>query len=268
MEQNLSFLTPFITCLLIYLISTFLYHIAFIFNKKTYAIPAIYATLLGFLVHSIVLGFELFHQGYPFVMSYFHITQLASWASLTTFLVFSRVYQIHLAGAVFMPIVLILYLMSLTRLITLNTPMEILMNPWATIHIAFMSLSLGVFFISLITASTYLYSDYAYKNKKFYTWLEKLPSLELIDKIHFRGMYVGFIFFTLGIITGAGWSKSIVGHYITEDPKQIFAMLIWLFFALFLNFRTQKGWIGYKGVILSLVGILGVILLFTWVDTF
>lgn len=131
---------------------------------------------------------------------------------------------------------------------------------WGPIHLGSIFLSVAVFLISLVLGGLYLYREHKIKSKSdrgegFF----RLPSLERLDQLHYRTLYIGFVFFTVGIITGGGWSKATRGVYLTEDPRQFFSIGLWIFYALLLNLRVPRGWIGRRGILLSVVGFVAVI---------
>jgi ABC-type transport system involved in cytochrome c biogenesis permease subunit len=64
------------------------------------------------------------------------------------------------------------------------------------------------------------------------------------------------------MFVGAILSKGRMGRFFTGDPREIGALVMWALYALFLNVRLTAGWRGKKGIVLSLVGFVGVILTF------
>lgn len=136
-----------------------------------------------------------------------------------------------------------------------------LKNPWALFHLIFMFLAVAVFVMSLGVGLLYLWRESRIKHKKTGGFPDRFPPLEIMHGIHYKALYTGFVLFTLGIIAGGGWSKVTHGVYVTDSAKQIFSFVLWLFFAVFLNLRAVRGWIGRRGVILSGIGLVGVLLL-------
>jgi len=49
-------------------------------------------------------------------------------------------------------------------------------------------------------------------------------------------IYVGFSFLTLGLLFGAIWAKEAWGHYWTWDPKEIWAMITWFAYLLYIHY--------------------------------
>jgi len=82
----------------------------------------------------------------------------------------------------------------------------------------------------------------------------KLSLLEMIDTWSYRIIGLGFPFLTIGIISGAVWANEAWGSYWSWDPKETWALITWLVFAIYLHSRLIKGWQGKKAAILGSCG--------------
>ncbi len=135
-------------------------------------------------------------------------------------------------------------------------------NPWALIHLLFMSLAFAVFTVSFLVGLTYLYEERKLKSRRPGRFLAWLPSLETMDGIHYKALTFGFLLLSAGILSGAALSKATFGKFFRFDPRQMAAMGTWGLYAVFLNVRLKSGWRGRKGIILSLLGFIGVVIAF------
>ena len=82
----------------------------------------------------------------------------------------------------------------------------------------------------------------------------------LLDVWSYRLIGFGFPFLTLGIISGAVWANEAWGAYWSWDPKENWALVTWLIFAIYLHARLIKGWTGKR---IAVVGCLGFVII--WV---
>jgi cytochrome c-type biogenesis protein CcsB len=73
-------------------------------------------------------------------------------------------------------------------------------------------------------------------NKKIFNLLNKL------DYWSFRTIGIGFPFLTIGILSGAVWANEAWGSYWSWDPKETWALITWLVFAIYLHSRITKDW--------------------------
>ena len=82
----------------------------------------------------------------------------------------------------------------------------------------------------------------------------RLPTAEAMDEIMYRAIAIGFVFFTLATILGAMWAAEAWGGYWSWDPKETWALIVWLNYAAWLHLRLTKGW---RGAVLAWWAILG-----------
>jgi cytochrome c-type biogenesis protein CcsB len=85
---------------------------------------------------------------------------------------------------------------------------------------------------------------------------EALPSLEVLDDVMYRAIAVGFAFFTVATILGALWAAEAWGTYWQWDPKETWALIVWLNYAAWLHLRMMKGLRGQVAAYWSLIGLL------------
>ncbi|UTH76748.1 c-type cytochrome biogenesis protein CcsB [Chromobacterium sp. IIBBL 290-4] len=76
-------------------------------------------------------------------------------------------------------------------------------------------------------------------------WLkDRLPAAEVLDEMMYKAISVGFLFFTIATILGAMWAADAWGGYWSWDPKETWALIVWLNYAIWLHIRLVKGWRG------------------------
>jgi cytochrome c-type biogenesis protein CcsB len=85
--------------------------------------------------------------------------------------------------------------------------------------------------------------------------LVKNINLDLIDEIGYRSVAIGFPIFTLGaLIFAMIWAQIAWTRFWGWDPKEVWALITWLFYAAFLHLRLSKGWHGEKSAWLAVIG--------------
>jgi cytochrome c-type biogenesis protein CcsB len=84
---------------------------------------------------------------------------------------------------------------------------------------------------------------------------QRLPSLEVLDDIMYRAISVGFAFFTVATILGALWAADAWGTYWQWDPKETWALIVWLNYAAWLHMRLIKGLRGTMAAYWTLGGL-------------
>lgn len=85
--------------------------------------------------------------------------------------------------------------------------------------------------------------------------LVKKANLELVDEIGYRSVLIGFPVFSLGALVFAMiWAQIAWTRFWGWDPKEVWALITFLFYAVFLHLRLSKGWHGEKSAWLAVIG--------------
>ncbi|WP_220129060.1 c-type cytochrome biogenesis protein CcsB [[Anoxybacillus] calidus] len=85
--------------------------------------------------------------------------------------------------------------------------------------------------------------------------LVKNVNLDVADEIGYRAVAIGFPVFTLGaLIFAMIWAQIAWTRFWGWDPKEVWALITWLFYAAFLHLRLSKGWHGEKSAWLAVIG--------------
>lgn len=83
----------------------------------------------------------------------------------------------------------------------------------------------------------------------------KKTNSQFLDEIGYRSVLIGFPVFTLGaLIFAMIWAHEAWSRFWGWDPKEVWALITWLFYAVFLHLRLTKGWHGEKSAWLALIG--------------
>ncbi|QHN86079.1 Cytochrome c biogenesis protein CcsA [Arachis hypogaea] len=102
--------------------------------------------------------------------------------------------------------------------------------------------------------------------------------IQQLDRWSYRIISLGFLFLTIGILSGAVWANEAWGSYWNWDPKETWAFITWTIFAIYLHIG-MKGTMFYKKLFFLLLeiitglslfnnSIVGVIVLLVWVFSF
>ena len=88
------------------------------------------------------------------------------------------------------------------------------------------------------------------------------PEASVLDELTHQLVMFGFLFLSVGIITGAVWANSAWGRYWGWDPKETWSLITWFVYATLLHARLMRGWYGKRIAYLSILGFMAV--LFTY----
>ncbi|MGX9705897.1 cytochrome c biogenesis protein CcsA [Laceyella tengchongensis] len=78
---------------------------------------------------------------------------------------------------------------------------------------------------------------------------------DLVEEISYRAIAIGFPIFTLGaLIFAMIWAHEAWGRFWGWDPKEVWALITWLFYSAYLHLRLSRGWHGVKSAWLAVGG--------------
>ena len=96
----------------------------------------------------------------------------------------------------------------------------------------------------------------------------QLPGFEILDDLMYKSIAVGFAFFTIATVLGALWAAEAWGGYWSWDPKETWALIVWLNYAAWLHMRLVKGLRGTVSAWWALVGLVVTTFAFLGVNMF
>ena len=132
---------------------------------------------------------------------------------------------------------------------------------WMKIHVPANFIGYGTFALAAMVAIAYLLRSHGMLT-------DRLPSLELLDDVMYKAIAVGFAFFTIATILGALWAAEAWGGYWSWDPKETWALIVWLNYAAWLHMRLMKGLRGRVAAWWAVVGLLVTTFCFIGVNMF
>nr|UTQ75333.1 cytochrome c heme attachment protein [Thladiantha nudiflora] len=97
-----------------------------------------------------------------------------------------------------------------------------------------------------------LRNTYFFSSKNYY----KSQLIQQLDHWSYRIISLGFIFLSIGILSGAVWANETWGSYWNWDPKETWAFITWTIFAIYLHMRTNNNLEGVNSAIVASIGFL------------
>ncbi len=122
-----------------------------------------------------------------------------------------------------------------------------LQSYWMKIHVPANFIGYGAFALAASVGAAYLLAG-----KGILT--SRLPALDLLDDLMYKSIAIGFAFFTIATILGAMWAAEAWGGYWSWDPKETWALIVWLNYAAWLHLRLVKG---LRGPLLAWWAVIG-----------
>jgi cytochrome c-type biogenesis protein CcsB len=251
--------TLFLLAFIIYIFSA-LFYFAFQFSKKEkYAAMAFAQAVGGLVLHTIALVLRTIESGHaPFTNMYESLSFLA-WASILAYVIIERFFRIRRAGAYFLLIVIALMALASSPLMPKEaTPLvPALHSYWLWLHVSVTLIGEAFFAVAFVTSLMYLVADS--KEKRGIPSKSGLTA-ERLDSVSYRCIAIGFPLFTLGgLVFGMVWAYKAWGTYWSWDPKEVWSLITWFVFALYLHTRIVMGWKGRRSALIAIIGFLAAI---------
>ncbi|MGA7874693.1 MAG: c-type cytochrome biogenesis protein CcsB [Desulfoferrobacter sp.] len=137
-----------------------------------------------------------------------------------------------------------------------------LKSNWLIAHVIACFLGYAAFAVAAGVSILYLVRKSSAANPHPKGVLALIPEPRQLDEFNYQLILFGFLWLSLGIITGSVWANSAWGSYWSWDPKETWSLITWLIYAALLHSRNVQGWRGRKVAWLSLLGF--VCVLFTY----
>ena len=132
---------------------------------------------------------------------------------------------------------------------------------WMKIHVPANFIGYGTFALAAMVGVAYLLKSHGVA-------ADRLPALDVLDDVMYKAIAVGFAFFTIATILGALWAAEAWGGYWSWDPKETWALIVWLNYAAWLHMRLMKGLRGRAAAWWAVMGLLVTVFAFLGVNMF
>jgi cytochrome c-type biogenesis protein CcsB len=143
-----------------------------------------------------------------------------------------------------------------------------LQSYWMKIHVPANFVGYGSFSLAAMLGVAYLLKQKAVNNNPQGYMARHLPELEMLDDVMHKSIALGFAFFTIATVLGAMWAAEAWGGYWSWDPKETWALIVWLNYAAWLHMRLTKGWRGTPLAWWAVIGLLVTTFAFLGVNMF
>jgi cytochrome c-type biogenesis protein CcsB len=214
---------------------------------------------LGLALQTVLLGSRLSAYPSQFWGDVYISMGLLSWAVVVVYFAAWWRYHIDALGAFVIPFAFLAAAYAGASVTTVETLPLAVQHLWLVMHVFLAILGYAALTLAFCAALMYLMQEQQLKSKHPGTLYHRLPSLNILDELNARALFVGFPLLTQGIITGSIWAKYVSGSYLHWDLKSLPLLLAWTIYALLLGGRYTLGWQGKKAAFAAITGFLVVL---------
>jgi len=252
----------------VYGISAFLYLVVLVFKRQTPGMLATWVALLGLIGNTagIVMRWMESYQmgiGHAPLSNLYESLVFFAWTITLLYLVIERRHGNRVIGAFVMPLAsLAIAYASLSPNISdrIQPLLPALKSNWLIAHVIACFIGYAAFAIAFGLSIMYLIRQNESSGKN--AMIERFPKPQVLDDLIHQMIMFGFLFLSVGIITGAVWANSAWGRYWGWDPKETWSLITWFIYATLLHAKMMRGWHGRRIAYLSVLGFAAV--LFTY----
>lgn len=257
MQPEISFFWIAVGC---YGLSAFSYIIGLMARKEALLNLGMAISAVGLICHVTTVAIRWIAGG---VLPFIEISESLSSGVLVAVLIFLIIQfsagRLKATGVLVMPVCFILlgWAGSLIKDIGGTLPPS-LQSQWLWVHI--IGASTG--FSGVLTAAA-LGLLYLLKERNSGGIYEKIPDLETLDDLGYRFISGGFIMLGVMLVSGSFWSNQVKGSYWNWDPVEVWSLITWLTYGIYLHLRITMGWRNRRLAIYAL-GALGIMIISYW----
>lgn len=229
-------------CFILYIAADILFFMVSMLHNPKMQPPAVVFFLMAGLVQTAAATLYSISAGRLPLASMFEFVLLLSLVLAWTFMALYRAMsQFHL-GSVIGPLETACLAFLITRDIHIVPLLPALQSVWLHVHVALAIIAYGLFTLSFAAALLCLSGSHAEESSR------------TLESLMTKCVSVGFPFQTLVLITGAVWAEQAWGAWWSWDPKETWALVTWLVYALYLHASTTKDWDGRKAALMAVFG--------------
>ncbi len=259
-SSNLLGITTFI-----YLGAAVLYMMHWIFRLKPVGLLGTVCTVAGFLIETAGIALrwmESYRLGYGHapLSNLYESLVFFSWATALTYLFIEFKTKSRTIGAFAMP-----FAVAAMAYASFNPSVRDAIEPlipalqsnWLLAHVITCFIGYASFAVAAGLGIMYILKRLSSSPDQ--GLLGAFPPLKNIDELMHQTIIFGFLWLSIGIITGAVWANQAWGTYWSWDPKETWSLITWFVYATALHARFVRGWRGTKIAYISIIGFCSVI---------
>lgn len=231
----------------------------------------------GVLAHTFVIGMQTMAAGHVPFAGTTHAISTFVWLLTLAYLYVEVSTEERGLGIFVLPIIVLLQLLPALHGSGVEPRSPLLESPLFWAHVASLLFAYASFGLAAVIGVTYVLQFQEIKAKHLGFFYTRLPSLQALDVMNSRVVFVGWALLTFGLVAGVIWTIQVravdpadarVRAISLTDPKIFVALITWCIYSFQLLARRAIGWRGRRAAYLSAVGFIVVLLNFVPVSYF
>ncbi len=220
----------------------------FLYNSKRLFL------FLTLFVHIIFLLLRTIEYDHPPITNKFEIFSVLAFSISFSYFILELLTDVRGTGTFIILFSLIFQVVSSLFIEHNYIVPEVLRNRLLGLHVISALLGYSGITISAVYGLLFIQLYHNLKESKFGLIFNKLPSLEILEKLSFNSAVIGFVLLTIAIVIGIIWLPQAFPNFSYFDPKLISTGFVWIIYGAGISAKYLTNWYGKKVIIFSLSG--------------
>jgi len=233
-----------------------IYLFDFFTEKKTAYNSKRLILFITLLIHVFYLLARMIEYNHPPITNKFEIFSIIACSIAFSYFVLELLTDIRGTGAFIILFSLFFQLASSLFVTDTYIVPEVLRNKLLGMHVISALLGYSGITISAVYGILFIILYKNLKANKFGLVFDRLPSLEILEKLSFYSMVIGFVLLTIAIIIGILWLPAAFPNFSYADPKLVSTLIVWVAYGVGIAMKLFGNLYGKKVILFSLIGFL------------
>jgi len=259
----------FLAAFILYILAAVLYLFFLLLKKESAARNGYVLAAAGAVLHTLALILRVFVSGHaPFTNMYESLSFLA-WASIAAYLVLERAFAIRKIGPFLLLLVIALMALASSPLMPKEAAplVPALQSYWLWLHVSVTLIGEAFFAVGTLASLLYLAAERRERKGTARKGEKDEKASAHYDAVSYRVIAIGFPLFTLGgLVFGMVWAYKAWGSYWSWDPKEVWTLITWFIYGLYLHTRIVMGWKGRRSALIAVIAFLAALFTFFGVN--
>ncbi len=226
-------------------VSSVLHIVGWIFNKESIFRSGRALIWLFFVLNTATIAVRWRYAGHGPYITIYEVLMSHVWIATLFFLIISSKWKgLKVIGVFAMPIIFL----SIGA-VTMAPAEASKLTPayrsiWLIMHVLFAKLAYGSILVATALSLTVILR--AYINNERHTYIGHLPEAERADILSYKMIVASLFFASIMIITGSIWANQLWGKYWGWDPIEVWSLVTWIIYGLYLHLRITFKFKGVK----------------------
>lgn len=258
MMKEISYLL-FQAVLAVTFLSSAAYIAFFISQKKQIRKYARLILMVSGVLQTFYIISRAIEAGHTPITSQHEAVAFFAWALTWSYLSFRWRYTVKNFGTFVSGLIFILLIAASLAPRDVASLAPALQSYWLPVHAGVSIIAYGFLSLAFCGGIMYLLQEWELKSKRFGYFFSRLPSLDALDQLNSHCLSAGFVFLSIGIITGSIWANQAWGAYWQWDPKETWSLITWFIYLVQLHQRFTVGWRGKRAAVMAIVGFCAIV---------